>query len=285
MFGNGISGCRIWLANEVTVRKESASAEYNDRLRRQVAKQRTFAKMNVDGVRAPFVKGFCDSGELSYFDMEFVPGQTPYELFTYCDGQAVKVLERKILGYLRYIEGVGRKCDGAEFRLKTSEKIAALMGATAHAGFAAYLAEKASSAGFSIVKSFCHGDLTLSNMICMNGDLYLIDFLDSFIDSPMVDLAKLKQDLFYDWTLDNHVDCSTAQRLRIRQVCRRIWRTLEREMSFWMESDEFRIIEALNFLRIEPYIRGEKMRLKLDEIIKKLPIYEEFNSANGRKVD
>ena len=56
-------------------------------------------------------------------------------------------------------------------------------------------------------------------------------------------------------------------------------------MSFWVESDEFRIIEALNFLRIEPYIRDEKMRLKLDEIIKKLPIYEEFNSADGRKVD
>jgi hypothetical protein len=122
-------------------------------------------------------------------------------------------------------------------------------------------------------------------MIYMKGDLYLIDFLDSFIDSPLIDLAKLKQDLFYDWTLDCHIDYTQNQRLRIKQICRRIWRAVENEMSQSILTEEFRIVEALNFLRIEPYTKNEKIRLKLDETIKKLPIYEEFNSTNGWQVD
>jgi aminoglycoside/choline kinase family phosphotransferase len=50
----------------------------------------------------------------------------------------------------------------------------------------------------------CHGDLTLSNILVQEhqGDrIVLIDFLDSFIESPLADLAKLRQDLVHGWTL------------------------------------------------------------------------------------
>ena len=36
-----------------------------------------------------------------------------------------------------------------------------------------------------------HGDLSLENVIWKDGELYLIDFLDSFYDSWMIDFAKL----------------------------------------------------------------------------------------------
>ena len=49
--------------------------------------------------------------------------------------------------------------------------------------------------------SFCHGDLTFANIIFHSNRLYFIDFLDSFIDSYLIDFAKLKQDLFYFWNL------------------------------------------------------------------------------------
>ena len=47
-------------------------------------------------------------------------------------------------------------------------------------------------------------------------------------------------------------------------------------------SNEFKILEALNFLRIYPYAREEKDLLIIENILKKLPIYEEFNNPNGR---
>ena len=50
----------------------------------------------------------------------------------------------------------------------------------------------------------CHGDLTLSNILIDvdNMDLYLIDFLDSFIDNSLLDIIKIRQDTKYYWILN-----------------------------------------------------------------------------------
>lgn len=283
MFGNGISGCRLSLVDERTVRKESPNEGYNERLVRQATKQRLFERTSIDGVRTPSVSAISE-GKPAFFEMDFVAGQTPYELFVHCDVPTVERFATRLLNYLRHTSSYGRP-DAEGFRSRTLRKLEDVMAKTEHVAFVEYLTSRASAASFNITKSFCHGDLTLSNIIYMKGDVYLIDFLDSFIDTPLIDLAKLKQDLIYDWTLDCHVDCTENQRTRIRQVCRRIWRTIEAEMHEHTRTEEFRITEALNFLRIEPYTKNEKMRQKLDETIKKLPIYEEFDSAYGRQVD
>lgn len=52
----------------------------------------------------------------------------------------------------------------------------------------------------------CHGDLTLSNMIFSQGQgLVLIDFLDTFLESPLQDLAKVSQELEFGWS-SRHLD-------------------------------------------------------------------------------
>ena len=47
----------------------------------------------------------------------------------------------------------------------------------------------------------CHGDLTLSNILFKDDKIYLIDFLDTFIESPIQDIIKLRQDTKYYWSL------------------------------------------------------------------------------------
>ena len=50
----------------------------------------------------------------------------------------------------------------------------------------------------------CHGDLTLSNVLIQESAddaVVLIDFLDSFLESPLADMAKINQDLGHAWTL------------------------------------------------------------------------------------
>jgi hypothetical protein len=122
MFGNGISGCRLWLTDERTVRKQSADDNYNDRLVRQATKQRMFTRMNVVGVRTPSVKVIGENEGLTHFDMDFVVGQTPYELFTHCDKQTVDNVQERILNYLRHTNNTGRLCESDEFRNKTLKK-------------------------------------------------------------------------------------------------------------------------------------------------------------------
>ncbi len=47
----------------------------------------------------------------------------------------------------------------------------------------------------------CHGDLTLSNVIFNPVDgVVLIDFLQTFLESPLQDLAKIRQDYEFGWS-------------------------------------------------------------------------------------
>lgn len=47
----------------------------------------------------------------------------------------------------------------------------------------------------------CHGDLTLGNvMFDRQGNAWIFDFLDTFINSPIMDLVKLRQDTRGSWT-------------------------------------------------------------------------------------
>ena len=47
----------------------------------------------------------------------------------------------------------------------------------------------------------CHGDLTLNNIILdPSSGVTLIDFLDTYLETPLQDVAKLKQDFIYGWS-------------------------------------------------------------------------------------
>jgi len=48
----------------------------------------------------------------------------------------------------------------------------------------------------------CHGDLTLSNIILSdNGQINLIDFLATYLETPLQDIAKIKQEFKYGWSI------------------------------------------------------------------------------------
>jgi hypothetical protein len=97
----------------------------------------------------------------------------------------------------------------------------------------------------------CHGDLTLSNMkITPYGELYLFDFLDCEINSPLQDAAKLIQDLRYGWSFRNERE-SIRLKAEIfgRHVCPPAINKFEMKYSY-----EMKVIEVLTILRIAPYI-------------------------------
>ena len=76
------------------------------------------------------------------------------------------------------------------------------------------VAETALSFALQVAKShmditvsvgFCHGDLTFSNLLvnAKSRRIALFDFLDSFVESPLQDLAKLRQDTAYFWLCES----------------------------------------------------------------------------------
>ena len=48
--------------------------------------------------------------------------------------------------------------------------------------------------------SYCHGDLTLSNMIIEKNKIYLIDFLKTYNDGIAQDLSKIYQEFILGWS-------------------------------------------------------------------------------------
>lgn len=98
----------------------------------------------------------------------------------------------------------------------------------------------------------CHGDMTLGNMVFDKRKVWLLDFLPSYIDSPVMDIVKLRQDTNHLWSfLKAGVECiGTA---RHRMVC--LDHMLEKILRQWgVDSATYQILDAINIMRLMPYI-------------------------------
>lgn len=100
--------------------------------------------------------------------------------------------------------------------------------------------------------SICHGDLTLSNMIFdqTRQKLYLIDFLEVFLNSFIIDYVKLKQDLVYGWSSRFEGE---QERARHAILGRHVIQGLHKPAPQY--SLITNILNKLNILRIGPYVR------------------------------
>jgi thiamine kinase-like enzyme len=65
-----------------------------------------------------------------------------------------------------------------------------------------------------------HGDLTFENILVSHTkELYFIDFLDSFIDSPYIDMGKINQELHLYWSA-RHSNPSAALLIKYEKLAK-----------------------------------------------------------------
>ena len=111
----------------------------------------------------------------------------------------------------------------------------------------------------------CHGDLTLSNIIIStSGSLNLIDFLDTFINSPLWDIVKLYQDLKYGWSYRTLAGPERESARIFFGNC------IPNQLRIYEEimSDQVRLFDALNLVRLSPYIKNQETEKWLVENLK-----------------
>jgi tRNA A-37 threonylcarbamoyl transferase component Bud32 len=248
----------------------------------QIKKQKEFKKIIVEGIECPYViqSGLNESG-LEYFTMEYVTGKDYRDFLNYSSPEEIRLFTDSIFKYIEKIRYSESKYTKDEFTDACVNKLRLISNHIPDLDFCQFVESKIKELkSVEIPMSFCHGDLTLSNILFSKKTIFLLDFLDSYIESWVIDLVKLKQDLFYFWSIlrDDENDPS----LRLMQVSLKIWNSIEKKYSDVVFSDEFKILEALNFLRIYPYAKNQKDILTIEKILKKLPLYEEFNNPNGR---
>jgi thiamine kinase-like enzyme len=163
---------------------------------------------------------------------------------------------------------------------KIIKKIESLKIKTKYPDYLDYLKSFVNNNQIIVPKTFCHGDLTFNNIIFHKNRLFFIDFLDSYIDSFFSDLVKLKQDLYYLWSLK----VQEEKTLRLIQIYRYIWQKLSERYERYINTKGFEILDVMNILRIEPYLTNNNQRIILDTIVKSTKLYEKFDYSNGRKI-
>ena len=112
----------------------------------------------------------------------------------------------------------------------------------------------------------CHGDLTFSNILFNGNNYYLIDFLDSFIESPLLDLVKIRQDSQYEWSRLMYEEDVDLVRLSI------ISDKIDKEIDGYYSQYEwyrkyYHVFQLMNFLRILQYAKKEKVIKYLTNVI------------------
>lgn len=115
----------------------------------------------------------------------------------------------------------------------------------------------------------CHGDLTFSNILFNGNNYYLIDFLDSFIESPLLDLVKVRQDSTYGWSQLMFKSSYDSTRMKI--ISKKIDYEINAYYSQYSWYKEFyNTFQLMNILRVLQYAKDERVITFLKEILKTL---------------
>lgn len=120
-----------------------------------------------------------------------------------------------------------------------------------------------------------HGDFTLTNLFVSNDDNVItidaIDFLDTFIDSPIHDICKLRQDTKHLWTINLMKNFSKVDHNRVIILLEYIDRKMEAIIRSNVILSEYYIpFQILNLLRIIPYSLDKRILTYLEKEILEL---------------
>lgn len=118
----------------------------------------------------------------------------------------------------------------------------------------------------------CHGDLTFSNVLFSGNNYYLIDFLDSFVESPLLDIVKLRQDSAYLWSqLMYNGECDNV---RLKIIANKIDKAIDKFASQYdWYNKYYKTFQLMNFLRILQYAKEISVINYLKNVINQL-LYE-----------
>lgn len=255
MLVKGNSGFGIELVDEVTIRK-SGSGRGGDRLKRQIEKQSLFNRQfQHERIRTPNIFRTSASAGVFYADMEFVTAKDFIQFLSEADRAALDDFSTVMLGFISRNLDSSRVVEvSGEIRKKLDELAAKSVPPT-------YLtaAKRLCNQPITVPVGDCHGDLTLSNILFKGSTFYLIDFLDCYVESPLQDIAKLRQDTQFFWSLQLYQADFNWPRIQIalHYLDRQIEAAFQ---SFDWYHRHYQLFQFVNFMRLMPYCVENKTR-------------------------
>jgi hypothetical protein len=251
----GHSGQEVELLDGAIVRKTAYGADRH-RLKRQIEKQAGFQHGMAhpgDRVRAPHVVRTVMELDSFAADMEYITGKDFVQFLVDADRESLLAFAGTIIAFVE--ANLARSAD-ADVTNEVLSKLGELEGRGVPARFIE-AGRRSCAEPVIIPLGPCHGDLTLSNILFKGSQIYLIDFLDCFVESPIHDLVKIRQDTRFGWSLMLYDAPFDETKVRVAL------RFLDREFAaafaghLWCQR-HYEFFQALNFMRIFPYCKNQQ---------------------------
>ena len=287
----GHSGCGLDIIENadgtLSVKKYTDKKSYFDRLRLQAIKQKEdkCAKA-VNGINVPaiFNCGLENDGNRYYVEMQYIYAKNFIDFFEHASKEDLDHVITMICEYIteelkastvQTIESFMflNKLDSIEKNCKDNE----ILSRGDRMSDVIDIIKRSREEYEKMPKSFkvpcgkCHGDLTFSNMLFSNNRMYIIDYLDSFIESPIQDIAKVRQDSKYHWSLLMYEKTYKIDFIRVDMIFKYIDDSIDKYFSNCKYSEYYfklyRYFQLMNLLRILPYVKSDNVYEYLNKSI------------------
>ena len=279
----GHSGCQVEVVREnegLYVYKSSKDLGYLNRLYLQGQKQQSAVGMGLQHIRVPRILEINRDATSVSIKMEYVYSKSFVNYFEYAGFEQISYFIKALCLFLNYeihnsemqivrADVLREKFQDVKAKsinnqaLKDDSEIVDILNISSK-----YFDD---AEDMCLPVGQCHGDLTFSNILFNGNNYYLIDFLDSFVESPLLDIVKIRQDSAYLWShLMYSGECDT---IRLKIVADKIDSEIVKYASQFDWYKHYKLFQLMNFLRILQYAKEERVIAYLKKVLNQL-LYE-----------
>ena len=275
----GHSGCEIVIVhedNDLFIHKSTHDSGYVPRLVNQANKQIAASKIEYQNIRVPKVFEVEQNDTSATIKMEYIYSRNYVEHFEQAGFEQIKYL----IGAIKYF--IDLEINNSRMETVPSHILSDKMADVARKveknvhlkddAEAQELVRRSSAVmdkvgNMVLPVGMCHGDLTFSNILFNGNNYYLIDFLDSFIESPLLDIVKIRQDTSYLWSTLMYN--KPFDKVRLSIISEKIDVAIDEYFSgrYQWYRDYYMPLQLMNFLRILQYGHDDKVISYLKKVI------------------
>ena len=277
----GHSGCQINIIreqNELYIYKTTNDKTYLHRLIKQANKQKTATQIEYQHIRVPQVYDITHSSQQASIKMEYVYSKNFIEYFESAGFEQINYFIKALILFIEKelhsspLQQISASIIQKKF-IDVKQKINANPLLTSDAEIIEIV--NRSTTVFNQLNTIempvgvCHGDLTFSNILFNGNNYYLIDFLDSFIEAPLLDIVKIRQDSAHLWSQLMYTN--SYDQIRLQIVCEKIDCEIDQYFQrYKWYKHYYQMFQLMNMLRILQYAHEENVISYLKIQIKSL---------------